>query len=80
MPEEKKWRARPLNHNSHQNNSYYINPEYRDTLIPYHTYSKIWIPILLQWTLVTMTAFITKDVAIKMNLLLHRILNEQIDM
>ena len=33
-----------------------------------------------QWTLVTMTAFVSKDVAIKMNLLLYRILNEQIDM
>ena len=30
-------------------------------------------------TLVTMTAFVPKDVAIKMNLLFYRILNEQID-
>ena len=35
---------------------------------------------LLQCTLVTMTAFLPKDVAIKMNLLLYRILNEHIDM
>ena len=34
----------------------------------------------LQWTLVTTTTFVPKDVAIKMNLLLYRILNEQIDM
>ena len=34
----------------------------------------------IQWTLVTTTAFVPKDVAIKMNLLLYRILNEQIDM
>ena len=34
----------------------------------------------LQWTLITTTAFVPKDVAIKMNLLLYRILNEQIDM
>ena len=33
-----------------------------------------------QWTLVTTTAFVSKNVAIKMNLLLYRILNEQIDM
>ena len=34
----------------------------------------------IQWTLVTMTTFVPKDVAIKMNLLLFVILNEQIDM
>ena len=34
----------------------------------------------LQWTLVTTTAFVPKDIAIKTNLLLYRILNEQIDM
>ena len=34
----------------------------------------------LQWTLVTMAAFVPKEVAIKMNLLLYRILNEQTDM
>ena len=32
------------------------------------------------WTLITTTAFVPKDVAIKMNLLLYRILNVQIDM
>ena len=32
----------------------------------------------VQWALVTTTAFVSKDVAIKMNLLLYRILNEQI--
>ena len=31
----------------------------------------------IQWTLVTMTAFVPKEVAV--NLLLYRILNEQID-
>ena len=35
---------------------------------------------LIQWTLITMTPFVPKDIAIKMNLLLYRILNEQIDM
>ena len=35
---------------------------------------------LIQRTLVTTTVFVPKDVAIKMNLLLYRILNEQIDM
>ena len=34
----------------------------------------------VQWTLITTTVFVPKDVAIKMNLLLYRILNEQIDM
>ena len=34
----------------------------------------------LQWTLVTTTSFVPKDVAIKMNLLLYRILNKNIDM
>ena len=38
------------------------------------------LKILLQWTLVTTTAFVPKDVAIKTNLLLYRILNEQTDM
>ena len=33
----------------------------------------------IQCTLVTMTAFVPKDVAIKTNLLLYRILNEQTD-
>ena len=36
--------------------------------------------ITVQWTLITTTAFVPKDIAIKMNLLLYRILNEQIDM
>ena len=35
---------------------------------------------LVQWTLITTTAFIPYDIAIKTNLLLYRILNEQIDM
>ena len=34
----------------------------------------------IQWTLVTTTAFVPKDVAIKMNVLLYRTLNEQTDM
>ena len=34
----------------------------------------------VQWTLITTTAFVLKDVAIKMNLLFYRILNEQINM
>ena len=34
----------------------------------------------VQWTLVTTAAFVPKDVAIKINLLLYRIGNEQIDM
>ena len=34
----------------------------------------------IQQSLVTMTAFVSKDIAIKMNLLLYRILHEQIDM
>ena len=34
----------------------------------------------IQWTLITMTAFVPKDIAIKMNLLLERILNEYNDM
>ena len=34
----------------------------------------------LQLTLVTTTAFVPKDGAIEMNLLLYRILNEKIDM
>ena len=34
----------------------------------------------VQWTLVTTTAFVPKDFVIKMNLLLYRIGNEQIDM
>ena len=34
----------------------------------------------IQWTLITTTAFVPKDIAIKTNLLLYRILNEQIDM
>ena len=38
------------------------------------------IVIVIQWNLVTTTQFVPKDVAIKMNLLLYRILNEQIDM
>ena len=45
-------------------------------------YSKTGMPVLavhIQWTLVT-TTFIPKDVVIKMNLLLYRILKEQIDM
>ena len=33
----------------------------------------------LQWTLVTATAFVLKNIAIEMNSLLYRILNEQID-
>ena len=33
----------------------------------------------VQWTLVKTTAFVPKDVTIKMNLLLYRIFNEQID-
>ena len=34
----------------------------------------------IKWTLITTTAFVPKDITIKMNLLLYRILNEQIDM
>ena len=34
----------------------------------------------MQWTLVTTTAFVSKDIAIKMNVLLYRILIEQNDM
>ena len=34
--------------------------------------------IILQRTLITTTAFVPKDVAIKIDLLLYRILNEQI--
>ena len=34
----------------------------------------------IQWTLVTTTPFVPEDIAIKTNLLLFRILNEQIDM
>ena len=34
----------------------------------------------VQWTLITTTAFVPKDIDIKMNLLLYRILNEQTDM
>ena len=37
------------------------------------------LSVPIQWTLVTTTAFVPKDVAIKMNLLLYRILNEQTD-
>ena len=33
----------------------------------------------IQWPLVTMTAFVPKDVAIKLNLLLYRIIYGQID-
>ena len=40
-------------------------------------YRSMW---LIQWTLVTTTAFVPKDVSIKTNLLMYRILNEQIDM
>ena len=36
--------------------------------------------VLEQWILFTMTAFVPKDFANKMNLLLYRILNEQTDM
>ena len=35
---------------------------------------------IVQRTLVTTTSFVPKDVAIKMNLLLYSILNDQIDM
>ena len=35
---------------------------------------------LTQWTLVTTTAFVPKDVAIKINLLLYWLLNVQTDM
>ena len=34
---------------------------------------------IIRWTLVTTTAIVPKDVAIKMNSLLYRIPNEQID-
>ena len=38
------------------------------------------IKIHVQWTLFKTTAFVPNEVAIKLNLLLYRILNEQIDM
>ena len=44
-----------------------------------HLLSEDFVPFELQWTPVTTTAFVPKGVAIKMNLLLYRILNEQID-
>ena len=46
----------------------------------YPRHAAMYENILLQWILVTTTAFVPKDVAIKMNLLLYRILNELIDM
>ena len=43
--------------------------------------STLWVKIfainLIQWTLVTTTASVPKEAAIKMNLLLYRVFNEQ---
>ena len=53
-----------------------------NTNLTRYSYTCTWRHFLcdVQWTYVTMTAFVPKDIAIKINLLLYRILNEQIDM
>ena len=41
---------------------------------------RIILYVCIQWNLVTTTAFVLKNIAIKMNFLLYRIFNDQIDM
>ena len=78
----KQWQSQHSSNNQHANKEYLQPRSRRGTdskkKKKKKTQKSYW-RLQLQWTLVTTKVFVPTDVAVKMNLKLYNILNEQID-